>query len=84
MSLMHHAIKNRIRDGWIREKTVPVVRGVLACQQQRSRSHAPVGNIEQDLCCGWGHFPDSKVIKDQQVGFVKGRFEPDAGENFCA
>lgn len=64
MSLMHHAIKNRIRDGWIWEETVPSVRGVLTGQKQRSRAHAPVGNIEQDLRCGWGHFPDSKVIKD--------------------
>jgi hypothetical protein len=53
MSLMHHAIKNRIRDGWIWEETVPSVRGVLTGQKQRSRAHAPVGNIEQDLRCGW-------------------------------
>ncbi len=65
MCLMDNAVQYCIRYGRIREEAMPLIRRILAGDQQGTRPHAPINHIKQHMGRLHGHATDTEVIKYQ-------------------
>lgn len=75
MCLMNDPIEHSIGDGGIGEEGMPLLSWVLGSDEQRSRSHTPVDNIQQNLGSRRRHLTKAEVIKDEKTRFGERKLE---------